>query len=62
MILIPVPLSAWGFLHFTGGFHMMKRVMTTEELFGRIKTILKAKGKPPDTFGYGRIIKFTVQK
>lgn len=41
---------------------MMKRVMTTEELFGRIKTILKAKGKPPDTFGYGRIIKFTVQK
>lgn len=41
---------------------MMRRAMATEELFGGIQTILKDKGKPPDTFGYGRVIKFTVQK
>lgn len=41
---------------------MMKRQRATEELLSRMQIILKDKGKPPDTFGYGRIIKFTVQK
>lgn len=38
---------------------MMKRQRATKELFSGIQTILKAKDKPPDTFGYGMPSKFT---
>ena len=41
---------------------MMERSLTTEELFNRIQTILKAKNKSPDTFSYRLPAKFTEQK
>lgn len=36
---------AQGFLLFTGGFHMMRRSIITEELSSRIKINLKEKNK-----------------
>lgn len=48
--MILVPFMAQGFLYFTGGFHMIRRAMETEEVFDRIQTILKTKVKPPDIF------------
>ena len=43
--MIPVPRTAQGFLLFTGGFHMMRRPIATEELSSRIRINLKEKNK-----------------
>lgn len=45
----------WGYSLFlsAGGFEIMKKPMMTEELFYKIKDILKEKGKLPDILDYG---------
>lgn len=41
------------FISVAGGIQIMKKPMTTEELFEKIQGVLKEKGKLPDILDYG---------